>query len=172
MRARRGDPAFEEFARAETARLLRTARWLTGGDSNAAEEIAQETLVKVFLKWSQVSAADNPTAYVGSMLYREFLTYMRKHRNSPFPAGTDPAPVAEGGDPTAPIADRLTLESALATLPPQQRAAVVLKYYRGQSGREIGLALGIEESSARVAVSRGVQNLRNLLERTEGIVNG
>ena len=56
------------------------------------------------------------------------------------------------------------LEAALATLPEKQRTVVVLKFYRGQTFREIGEMLGISENTAGSRYRYGMEKLRTLLE--------
>ena len=53
---------FEEFALARTPELLRAA-WLLTGDRYAAEDLVQDTLARLYGKWSHVRRADNPVAY-------------------------------------------------------------------------------------------------------------
>ncbi len=51
---------FEEFARARTPHLYRTA-WLLAGDRHHAEDLVQETLAKMFRAWRGVQRIDNPS---------------------------------------------------------------------------------------------------------------
>jgi RNA polymerase sigma factor (sigma-70 family) len=68
-----------------------------------------------------------------------------------------PAPPAdEGPDP-----DALThLRSALATLPPRERAAVTLRYFDELSSAGIAAALGVSRVNARRIVFNGLRRLR------------
>lgn len=52
---------FEEFAREYTAGLLRTAYLLTGKQEDA-EDLVQDTLVKVHVQWKRIAASHNSTA--------------------------------------------------------------------------------------------------------------
>jgi RNA polymerase sigma-70 factor (ECF subfamily) len=53
---------------------------------------------------------------------------------------------------------------ALAELPRQQRAVLLLKHYAGYDSNEIGDLLGIGAGTVRVHLSRGRRLLRRLLE--------
>lgn len=89
--------------------------------------------------------------------------------------------------PTAPIGERATREpvesqpnpedrllasergraiaSAVAQLPERQRAVFTLCQIGGSSAAEVGLALGLSESTVRVHLFRSIRKLRGLLER-------
>lgn len=56
------------------------------------------------------------------------------------------------------------LLAALATLPGNQRAALVLRYYAGHDTTAIGEALGCSRATVRVHLSRGKRRLRAVLE--------
>jgi DNA-directed RNA polymerase specialized sigma24 family protein len=68
---------FVSFVRANTAALSRTAYLLTG-NAVAAEELVQDTLVRLYPKWDRVSAADVPIAYVRRSLANVFLNEKRR----------------------------------------------------------------------------------------------
>jgi RNA polymerase sigma factor (sigma-70 family) len=55
------------------------------------------------------------------------------------------------------------LDEAMAQLAKLDREAVLLRYFRNKSLREIGVALGINEDTAQKRVSRAVDKLRHLL---------
>ena len=52
---------FEDFVRAHLPSLLRTAFLLTGGDGPAAEDAVQETLTRLYPRWTQ--GATRPTIH-------------------------------------------------------------------------------------------------------------
>lgn len=56
------------------------------------------------------------------------------------------------------------LMEALRSLPPKQRAALVLHYYGGYPTREIASILGSSAATVRVHLSAGRKRLRQLLE--------
>jgi RNA polymerase sigma-70 factor, ECF subfamily len=60
--------------------------------------------------------------------------------------------------------ETLDLLAALRTLPPKQRAALVLHYYGGYKTREIALIVGSTAATVRVHLSTGRRRLRTLLE--------
>jgi RNA polymerase sigma factor (sigma-70 family) len=54
----------------------------------------------------------------------------------------------------------LGLWQALATLPPRQRAVLVLRYYEQRSDEEIAAALGISRGTVRSQAARALGKLR------------
>ncbi|MDP9222366.1 MAG: sigma-70 family RNA polymerase sigma factor [Actinomycetota bacterium] len=56
---------------------------------------------------------------------------------------------------------------ALRSLPPMQRATLVLRHYAGYDAGEIAQALGIGRATVRVHLSRGRRRLRTLLEEDD-----
>ncbi len=59
--------------------------------------------------------------------------------------------------------DREALMAALAEVPAQQRAALVLRYWEDLSIAETARILGISEGAVKSATSRGLDNLRRTL---------
>jgi RNA polymerase sigma factor (sigma-70 family) len=70
--------------------------------------------------------------------------------------------------PQDPAAWRLlepALDDALARLGEKDRNAIVLRFFENKSLKDIGLALGTNEDSARMRISRAVDKLRSLLSK-------
>jgi RNA polymerase sigma-70 factor (ECF subfamily) len=57
--------------------------------------------------------------------------------------------------------------AALEAVRPSEREALLLRYVAELSYQEVGQACGLEETAARKRVSRGLANLRRLLEVEE-----
>jgi len=152
-------PGFEEFVRERSPRLLSMARGLTGSSADA-EDLVQDVLAKVLLKWDRVSAADDVGAYVNRMLVNTATSFWRRgfHRESPVPG----AEVADRpvGDRSGELAERDALLRALSTLRPKHRAVLVLRYYEGMGDHEIAAILGMAHASVRSNAARGLAALR------------
>jgi RNA polymerase sigma-70 factor (sigma-E family) len=151
---------FDEFARRELPRLLRYAVMLTG-DRELAQDLVQDVLVKAHRQWRRVSAADHPDRYVHTMLTRAFLSWRRRWavRSIGLTAtGTlDGQPTR---DHAGTVVDRDDVWRRLATLPRQQRAVLVLRYYERLSDPEIATALGCSAGTVRGYASRALAALR------------
>jgi RNA polymerase sigma factor (sigma-70 family) len=76
-----------------------------------------------------------------------------------------PAPDMPGTEQEAIIQlERSTLVSALRTLPPRQREALILRYYAGLSEAEIASAMGISRGAVKSHTARAIAALRALVE--------
>lgn len=146
---------FEDFVHATGDRMLRTAVLLCG-DRHRAEDLVQSAYATAFSRWGLVARADNPTAYTRAILTRIFLSEARRRR-------VGELPLADGVDRAAPGTDsalRLSLVDALATLPPLDRAVLVLRYWEDLSVIETAAQLGLSESACRTRSSRALARLR------------
>jgi len=159
--------SFVAWATAAQHRLLRTAVLLTG-DHHRAEDLVQEALTKVALRWRRLRH-QQPDAYARQVMVRDNISWWRKHRREQVRAA-DP-PTTPSADPS--VDRRLDLERALAALTPRQRAVVVLRYYddltEQQTAEAMGVAVGTVKSQTHLALRRlreGAPGLAELLEET------
>ncbi|AOR31991.1 siderophore-interacting protein [Streptomyces fodineus] len=157
--ARAGE--YDAFVAARWSVLFHLARLLTGGDRHRAEDLLQESLVKLWFVWPKV-ADEAPEAYVRTVLARAAARSARRRWWGERPVEVLPE-VAAAGDVSATVAERSRLEAALARLSPQQRAAVVLRYYQDLPDRQVAEILGCPVGTARSHAARGVARLRGLL---------
>ncbi|GAA3031135.1 SigE family RNA polymerase sigma factor [Streptomyces glomeratus] len=161
MRQSRSD-GYPEFAAARAGHLYRSACLLTGGDTHLAEDLVQETLGRVYLRWGRVSRADNPAGYAQTVLTRTFLAHQRRH-SSRRERATDVLP--EVPDPgtagDAPL--RLTLVDALGRLSAKDRAVVVLRYWEDRSIEETAAVMNTSSAAVRTRCVRALARLRTLL---------
>ena len=153
-----GEREFAGFVRNHTATLLRTAYLLTG-DGLAAEELVQDTLVRLYPKWQLVETAEAPLAYVRRSLANAFVNHTR--RASRRETAVEFLPERpDDHDLPGQLDDRDQLWSLLAELPERQRAALVLRFFHDLADDEIGSALGCRVGTVRSLVSRGLGQLR------------
>lgn len=155
------DVGFAAFVREQTPALLRTAYLLTGSRL-AAEELVQDTLVRLYPKWHRVEQADVPLAYVRRSLANGFVNQQRRAARREY-AYADVPERADDRDAFGQLADRDDIWSRLATLPERQRAALVLRFYEGLSDDDAADALGCRVGTVRSLVSRGLATLRSAM---------
>jgi RNA polymerase sigma-70 factor (sigma-E family) len=161
----------EEYAALVAARapsLLRLAVMLTGSSSEA-EDLLQATLVHTQRHADRIPGMVAPAAYLRQALVHEHLSGLRRIsrrvRTSSL-EGHD-APVA---DAAGAVDRRDATWRLLASLPRQQRAVLVLRFYEDLPDREIAAALGCSESTVRAHASRALAALRDQLSRTEEVL--
>src|SRR4051812_43020362 len=154
---------FSAFVRAHSTLLLRSAYLLTG-DLSSAEDLVQDTFLRLFPQWSRVTAADVPLAYVRRSMMNNFLNSRRRSGHEVLMAQL-PERVFDP-DLAGPLSDRELVRGLLASLPAKQRAVLVLRFYSGLSDAEIAADLGCRQGTVRSIVSRSLALLRPETERT------
>ncbi|MCG8964180.1 MULTISPECIES: SigE family RNA polymerase sigma factor [Streptomyces] len=151
---------YAEFAGARAGHLYRSACLLTAGDTHLAEDLVQDTLGRLYVRWGRVSRVENPAAYAQTVLTRAFLAHQR--RRSSGERATDVFPDLPGAaDGDAPL--RLTLLAALARLPAKDRAVIVLRYWEDRSVEQTADVLDVSSAAVRTRCSRALGRLRELL---------
>ena len=141
------------------------------GSQAEAEEIVQETLI---------AAHDAMGSWRGEGSIRSWLSGISRHlcarriemrvrQERRLRLVHDAA--AETGLPEDLVEARrraLRVRDALDRLKPSERDALVLRYEGGLSFREIGIACGLDEATARKRASRALARLRDLLKDEGG----
>jgi RNA polymerase sigma-70 factor (sigma-E family) len=151
--------AFEAFVSESGDALMRTATLLTS-DRHAAEDLYQETLQRLFVRWSRV---DNPGAFSRKVMHNLVIDGFRARKRRPRELelfenydGQD----LRSGDPASAAEMRPTMLAALDTLTAQQRAIVVLRYFEDRSQDEVAEILGVSAGTVKSVASRAVALLR------------
>jgi RNA polymerase sigma-70 factor (sigma-E family) len=158
--ARDHDDEYVDFATHALPELWRTA-YLLCGDWHRAEDAAQEALVRLYRRWPKVERRDGLLPYARRALVRILIDESRRPWRREIATRTLPDPPAPGEFGT--VDDRMLLLEALATLSPQRRACLVLRYYEQLSVREAARALGCSEGTVKSQTSRGLRALRQAL---------
>ncbi|PZG15865.1 SigE family RNA polymerase sigma factor [Micromonospora craterilacus] len=157
MRDSRG-AEFDEFVRTRSVALLRVAYLLTG-DRHAAEDLLQEVLEQLYLRWRRVRSS--PEAYARRALVNRSINRWRRRARRPEQALGDHDRVAR--DHADDVALRQAVVAALRDLPVRQRAAVVLRYLEDLPTADVAAALGCSEGTVKSHTSRGLARLRAAL---------
>jgi RNA polymerase sigma-70 factor (ECF subfamily) len=151
--------SFETFYDAESRTLFRRL-WLVTGNRAEAEEIMQDAFLKVWERWEQVGAMEDPVGY----LYRTAMNLFRKRYRRAMLAIRRSIGLAPSQDDFADADDRETVRQVLSTLPPRQRAALILTEMLGFSSEEAGRALGVQASTVRSLSHQGRESFRGAME--------
>lgn len=165
--ARKGRVADEELIRAlhdeHAAALLRYAMYLTGGDSQRAEDVVQEVLLRAW---------QHPEAVVGQPARPWLFTVARNLViDGQRARRARPQEVGDTGLGLRPVADDVdrALESwavadALSALRPDHRRVLFETYYRGSSVSEAAAELGIPPGTVKSRTFYALKALRLALE--------
>ena len=123
----------------------------------AAEDCFQETFLAALRAYPRLSDAGNLRGWLITIAHRKAIDHHREN-------GRRPVPVAQLAE--MPVTDPLPndgLWSAVAALPPKQRAAVALRYASDLPHSEIAAALGCSPEAARRSLHEGMKRLRKEL---------
>jgi RNA polymerase sigma-70 factor (sigma-E family) len=153
-RAMGTDPAFDEFVASALPPILRFARVLTGNEHDAWD-LAQDAFARVGARWSHVESTGNPVGYVRTAVVRLNLNRLRRLRREVL-TRSPPEPIGRVPE----YADVLDLETALSSLPPRQRATLVLRFYEDLSVAETAQIMRCSEGTVKTQTSRGLAALR------------
>jgi RNA polymerase sigma-70 factor (sigma-E family) len=146
---------FDDFVRGHLASLTGFGRLLAGDDVRA-QDLVQDALARTYLRWRRSGPPDDPLAYVRRAMVNRQSTLWRRL----FSRESD-AELPETATPDAPDHDlRLSVWSALQSLPPRQRAVVVLRYYEGLTETEVAAILDCSLGTVKSQASKALSKLR------------
>ena len=160
----RGDLAdFTEYAEARSATLFRTA-YLMVGDFQLAEDLLQEALVKTLMAWPRLHDRDRLEAYSRRIIVTTLISWRRRRSFHERPM--EVLPERSGLDPAVAVVTHDAVIAALGTVPPRQRAAIVLRYYEDLTEAQTAEAMGCSVGAVKSQVSEGLRRLRETLGPT------
>jgi len=157
---------FDHLARAVYGAALRVL-----GEGTAAQDVVQDVFVEL---WSHPDRYDPAAGPLGTYLavlakrraidlirseLRRLARQERHHRLNP--EGQNPTP----SDAVAAADTASAVRAAVSLLPDGQRQVVELAYFRGLSYREVALATGIPEGTAKSRLRLALAKLETVLDR-------
>ena len=160
MRIRKAEVSFEDFVRARSGSLLRTAVLLAGQNRAEAEDLLQLALERAYRHWGRVCRAGEPERYVRAILANastDRWRHLARRAERPLLV-TDPQPTV--ADRTTEVDNRDYLLRAVTGLPPRQRTVLVLRYFDDLSEVETAQMLGCSVGTVKSHAARGLARLR------------
>jgi RNA polymerase sigma-70 factor (sigma-E family) len=157
---------FECFAGEVSGPLLRTGFLMTG-NAGDAEDLVQETLLRVARRWGRVRSMDHPAAYARRVLVNLVLhdaerrsrqrTELQPHEGAVETTDERAAQALREVD------DLAEFRWALMQLPARQRAVLVLRYWADLPVAEVADTLGCTEGTVTSTASRAAARLAEIL---------
>jgi RNA polymerase sigma factor (sigma-70 family) len=166
------DPQLAEFCRTEWPRLVGSIG-LYFGDRELAEDLAQETLVRVCANWAKVRDAESPSAWAHRVAFNLAKSHLRRQATW---RRLRPRALASLGavadDDAAVVA--VAVRDAVAALPEAQRETLVLRYFADLSVHDVAIATGLPENTVKTHTRRALESLRRrgLLEPDDLAASG
>ena len=125
----------------------------------------------MYLAWRRVSRYEALDQYVRRVLMRSFLDEKRRPWRREFSHSQD-GDVFEGATADEPSEERIELLAALATVPPRQRAVIVLRFWADLSVEQVAATLDCAPGTVKSQCARGLRTLREALEQTTTVPAG
>jgi RNA polymerase sigma-70 factor (ECF subfamily) len=150
--------SYETFVLENHARLYGALCLLTK-DRYEAEDIAQEAFVRILERWDRVRTVEDPTGY----LFRTAMNVFRKRFRRAMLAVRRAATFAPTDDFVEQIAASDLVIRAIAELPTDQRAALIVTSLLGYSSDEAAGILGARPSTVRARATRARAALRDAI---------
>lgn len=162
------EAAFTELVQRHLSLVRATALRRVGGDAHAADDVTQQ----VFVALARKAAALRGHATLAGWLYtathhatadwvrREQRRKQRETTASSMHSTEFPADNSADAERLRPL-----LDDALVTLKPDEREAIVLRFFSGRTFSEIGATLTLSEEAARKRVDRALEKLHATMLR-------
>ncbi len=150
--ARADEQALEALYTSFYPRLGRFLLRLTR-DRGLVEEVINDVFLVVWQSAGSFRGASSPSTWIMGIAYKKMLKALRRER---------PVPLVDSV--TSAVESQGELQSAIASLPPAQKAVVVLTYEFGYSYREIGAILKCRENTVKTRMFHARKRLRAMLE--------
>lgn len=165
MTARRDD----EFTQYVVVKLgsMRRMAYLLCQDWQRADDLVQSAITQLYIHWGRASAMQHTDAYARTILVREFLTEQRLgwHRKVSLDVPLPDTPRA------APDLDTvLDIRAALASLPPRQRATIVLRFHCDLTVEQTAQLLGCSAGTVKSQTAKAMDALRAQLGSSQAPV--
>lgn len=152
----------ERFARVYAEHypaVYRTVRAIVGEDD--AEDVAQDAFAQAYRHLHRYDPARPIGAWLHRIAVNTAISLLRRRRLRRL-VGLD-ALRGLAADHTDTTVAALTVGAALAALPVDQRAAVVLRYYHDYSYRDIAYVLRVPEGTVGSRLTLALRRLRKVL---------
>ncbi len=155
----------EEFTRFVTARLgpLRRVAYLLCQDWQRADDLVQIAITRLYVRWDRARTMDHPDAYARTILVREFLGEQRSGWGRRVLVG---AAIPDTAGPVHDSDAALDMRAALASLPPRQRATIVLRFYCDLNVEQTAQLLDCSPGTVKSQTAKALDALRNRLGPT------
>jgi RNA polymerase sigma-70 factor (ECF subfamily) len=138
------------------------------GSRAEAEEVAQETFLKLWSKAGSFVPRAKPSTWLYRVAHNLAVDRLRRRHDTRAEAEPDEMPAS--GRPGEQLEQKqlaVAVQTALAALPERQRAAIELVHYQGLSTTEAAEVLDVGEHALESLLARARKKLRETLAHVE-----
>jgi RNA polymerase sigma-70 factor (ECF subfamily) len=134
---------------------------LCNGDSQLADDIAQETYMKAYMSCDKFNNPDKFNAWIYRIANNTFINHNRSLKTT---FGYDQVSDISSGTKADSTFQYQDLYAALRNLSNKERTSILLYYMEGYSIKEISKIIDITQDAVKQHLSRGRNHLRNMLK--------
>lgn len=154
--------AFDALLRKYQSQVRRFLLGLTAGDSQLADDLAQETFIKAYMNIGKFRGLSSFSTWIMRIAYNTHYDYRRTHHQTE--DADTPAVAARSGGTTADCALGMDILKALATLKPEERTCITLQLIEGQPIDKIASITGMTSGTVKSHLHRGKEKLTTYLK--------
>jgi RNA polymerase sigma-70 factor (ECF subfamily) len=153
-------PDFNDLLESQIPRLRRYSRALTR-DTQRADDLVQDTLVRALMKQDRWEPGTNLRAWLFTLMHNQFVNNVRRANRETGTIDIDDvsSSLVATTDPTA-SRQLYELERALGQLAAEQREVILLVGLEGFSYEDAAKILAVPVGTVRSRLSRGRESLR------------
>lgn len=154
--------AFDALLRKYQSQVRRFLLGLTAGDSQLADDLAQETFIKAYTNIGKFRGLSSFLTWIMRIAYNTHYDYLRTHHQTE--DADTPAVAARSGGTTADCALGMDILKALATLKSEERTCITLQLIEGQPIDKIASITGMTSGTVKSHLHRGKDKLTTYLK--------
>ena len=155
---------FIDLVRAEQESLRRFLLALCGGDSQEADDIAQDALVRAYVASGSFLGLSKFSTWLFRIAYNCYIDRCRKIKPETIQPDSPHALNIPATDETDAAFKYQQLYMALDRLPEKEKASIVLHYFEDRSIKEIASILEIPPGTVKYYLFIGRNHLKDLLQ--------
>ena len=155
---------FIDLVRAEQESLRRFLLALCGGDSQEADDIAQDALARAYVASGSFLGLSKFSTWLFRIAYNCYIDRCRKIKPETIQPDSPQALDIPATDETDAAFKYQQLYMALDRLPEKEKASIILHYFEDRSIKEIASILEIPPGTVKYYLSIGRNHLKDLLQ--------
>lgn len=136
-------------------------------NSDTAEDLCQEILIKIFLKINDFQKKANFSTWLYSIIHNTCIDYLRKNKKNSQQVLTEKmvdevADLIEDVDEVPQEVSLQILDQLLDTISPEEKLLLLLKYKEKHSIKDIQTSLNLSESAVKMRLKRAKEKINAL----------
>lgn len=154
--------AFDTLLRKYQSQVRRFLLGLTVGDSQLADDLAQEAFIKAYTNIGKFRGMSSFSTWIMRIAYNTFYDYRRSLH--PTESVDSPTVAARSADSTSDCALSIDILKALAILKPEERTCITLQLIDGQTVDNIAAITAMPKGTVKSHLFRGKEKLTAYLK--------